>query len=69
MRNLGTILNAVILAFLLTTSFLIVSVMVSETVSAYTIRDPIHIDGDAEFTSANGVTGGSGENPPDCQET
>ena len=60
MSSFRTILTAAALAFLLTTSFLIVAVTVPETVSAYTVHDPIHIDGDADFTAANGVTGGSG---------
>lgn len=35
-------------------------VLIPEEVSAYTLHDPIRIDGDAEFTAANGVTGGTG---------
>ena len=53
-------LTTAALSFLLTTSFLMVAVTVPETVSAYTVHDPIYIVGDADFTSENGVTGGSG---------
>ena len=60
MSSLRTVVIAAVFAFALTTSFLIVFVAVPETVSAYTVHDPIYIEGDAEFTSANGVTGGSG---------
>ncbi|MCJ2512118.1 MAG: right-handed parallel beta-helix repeat-containing protein, partial [Candidatus Thermoplasmatota archaeon] len=60
MSNLRVILTTVVLAFLLTTSFLMTLVMVPETVSAYAAHDPIYISGDTEFTSANGVAGGSG---------
>ena len=59
MSNLRTILTAASLAFVLATSFLIVGVSIPENVSAYTARDPILIFGDADFTTANGVTGGS----------
>lgn len=34
--------------------------LASERVAAYTVHDPIVIEGDAEFTPANGVVGGTG---------
>ena len=38
----------------------VLSISVPETASAYTVRAPIYIDGDDDFTPLNGVTGGSG---------
>ncbi len=60
MSNLGTIVTTVALAFVLTTSLMVTLATVPETVSAYTIHNPISIIGDVDFTPANGVTGGSG---------
>ena len=60
MSNFRTILTTAALASLLTTSLLVTLATVPETASAYTVRDPIYINGDADFTSVNGVTGGSG---------
>jgi parallel beta-helix repeat protein len=60
MSSLRTTLTTAALYFFLTTSSLMVAVTVPETVSAYTAHDPIYIVGDADFTSENGVTGGSG---------
>jgi parallel beta-helix repeat protein len=60
MRRLTALLSAAVLASLLTTSLLMTFSIVLETASAYTVRDPIYIYGNAEFTTANGVTGGSG---------
>jgi parallel beta-helix repeat protein len=60
MSRLTALLSTAVLASLLTTSFMMILSIVPETVSAYTVRSPIYICGDAEFTSANGVTAGSG---------
>ncbi len=60
MSNLRTTWTAAALTLLLTTSFLMTLVTIPETVSAYDVRDPIIIFGDADFTAANGVRGGSG---------
>jgi parallel beta-helix repeat protein len=60
MSTLRTIFTTVLLASALTTSFMIALMTVPETVSAYTVHDPIFIDGNADFIEANGVTGGSG---------
>lgn len=60
MGNHRMTLTTAVIALLLTTSFLAVTATVLETVSAYTLRGPILISGDADFTAANGVTGGSG---------
>jgi hypothetical protein len=51
MSSLRMTLTTAALAFLLATSFLMVAVTVPETVSAYTVHDPIYIVGDADFTS------------------
>jgi parallel beta-helix repeat protein len=47
------------IAFLITASFSML-ISIPEEASAYTFHDPILIDGNSDFTSANGVTGGSG---------
>ncbi len=51
-------------AFLIAVTCTLVSlsmmVSIPKTTSAYTLRAPIYIDGDAAFNSSNGVVGGSG---------
>ena len=63
MSNFRTIMTTASLAVLLIASFLIALAAVPETVHAYSVRDPIYIMGDSDFTAANGVTGGSGTAP------
>ena len=53
-------LPAAILVVLLSATLFASLVEVPEEVSAYTPHSTIHITGNAEFTPANGVTGGSG---------
>ena len=49
----------VIVAFGLSILFSLFT-FIPETVSAYTLHDPIHISGTGDFTAINGVVGGSG---------
>lgn len=49
-----------ILAGIITLVSLSMMISIPEEASAYTPHDPIHIQGNAEFTIVNGVTGGSG---------
>jgi len=49
-----------LMSFLVLVASIGIAGLSSRDVSAYSIRAPILIDGDANFTSANGVTGGHG---------
>jgi len=53
-------LIAILMIPVLTLTSMTVVVVFSKQVSAYTPHDWISIDGDADFTPANGVTGGNG---------
>jgi len=61
----GKLSLVIVLSLFLTTSFLTVSVLIPERGAAYTSHSPILINGNGDFTAANGVTSGIGtfENP------
>jgi parallel beta-helix repeat protein len=60
MRGGKKVFLAIALACVMTVAALYGIVVIPQEVSAYTPHTPIYINGDAAFTPANGVTGGSG---------